>query len=352
MAAAHEWMREDLAALSRVLANPRGDLEPTFVQVQEVVYQALKSGNKVLAFGNGGSAADAEHLVAELTGRFAYDRPPLPAIALTGPSTGVTAIGNDYGFEMVFERQLLGLGKPGDVAIGITTSGNSPNVLRALDAAKKAGLITIALTGGADSKASSGGHLCLRAPSRQTPRVQEIHAIIIHSLCRAVEARLFPKHDKEELPAEKSVDAGRLAQFAHLLKPWTSVFTNGCFDILHPGHIDLLQKCRALGDLLIVGVNTDESVKRLKGPQRPFHSLKDRLKILSALSCVDYVVAFGEDTPLELIQKLTPKILVKGGDYHRDTVVGADWVENHGGRVEIIPLVPGHSTTNILQKQR
>lgn len=351
MATGSEWIREDLAALCRVLDNPRGDLEAMFAKAEEALYQALKAGNKVLAFGNGGSAADAEHLVGELTGRFGYDRPPLPAIALTGPTAGVTAIGNDYGYDVVFERQLLGLGKPGDVAIGITTSGNSPNVLKALDAAKKNGMVTIALTGAFDSKASAGGHFCLRAPSRQTPRIQEIHAVLIHSLCRAVELRLFPKHDRDELPAEKIIDAGRIMQFARVLKPWNSVFTNGCFDILHPGHVDLLQKSRSLGDLLIVGVNTDESVKRLKGPQRPFHSLKDRMKILAALACVDFVVAFGEDTPLELIRKLTPKILVKGGDYHRDTVVGADWVENNGGRVEIIPLVPGHSTTNILKTQ-
>ncbi len=130
------------------------------------------------------------------------------------------------------------------------------------------------------------------------------------------------------------------------------VFTNGVFDILHAGHVTYLEAARALGDVLIVGVNTDESVKRLKGPERPVNVLNDRLVVLSALRCVDHVVAFGGDTPIDMITALLPNVLVKGGDYTRDTVVGADVVEAHGGRVELIPLLEGRSTTGIITRVR
>lgn len=128
------------------------------------------------------------------------------------------------------------------------------------------------------------------------------------------------------------------------------VFTNGCFDILHAGHIRYLQKASELGDLLIVGINTDESVSRLKGPERPINTLEDRMEVLAALEFVDYVVAFDEDTPLRLITEVQPDILVKGADYTLDNVVGKDIVEARGGKVELIQYVKGKSTTNIISK--
>lgn len=130
------------------------------------------------------------------------------------------------------------------------------------------------------------------------------------------------------------------------------VFTNGVFDILHAGHVTYLQAARDLGDVLIVGVNTDASVQRLKGPERPVNTLHDRLTVLSALRCVDHVIAFDDDTPLRIITALLPSVLVKGGDYTRDTVVGADVVEEHGGRVALIPLLEGRSTTGIINRVR
>jgi rfaE bifunctional protein nucleotidyltransferase chain/domain len=128
------------------------------------------------------------------------------------------------------------------------------------------------------------------------------------------------------------------------------VFTNGCFDILHLGHIDYLEKARSLGDRLVIGLNTDPSVQRLKGPQRPINSEYARARILAALSFVDLVVSFDEDTPLELITALLPDILVKGKDYDISNIVGADVVMEHGGKVETIDLVDGYSTTNIVEK--
>ncbi|HUO53078.1 MAG TPA: D-glycero-beta-D-manno-heptose 1-phosphate adenylyltransferase [Gemmatimonadaceae bacterium] len=131
------------------------------------------------------------------------------------------------------------------------------------------------------------------------------------------------------------------------------VFTNGVFDLLHPGHVDLLAAARAQGDALIVGVNTDDSVRRLgKGPDRPVRTEGERALVLAALEAVDAVAAFDQDTPLELILALRPDVIVKGGDYTPDTVVGRREVESWGGRVAIVPLTPGQSTTAIIEKLR
>jgi D-beta-D-heptose 7-phosphate kinase/D-beta-D-heptose 1-phosphate adenosyltransferase len=130
------------------------------------------------------------------------------------------------------------------------------------------------------------------------------------------------------------------------------VFTNGVFDLLHSGHIDVLAQARAQGDALVVGLNSDSSVRRLKGPGRPIQSEGERAYVLAALQDVDAVVPFSEDTPLELIQKLRPDVLVKGGDYEPSTVVGRQQVESWGGRVVIIPLRPGRSTTDLIERLR
>ncbi len=128
------------------------------------------------------------------------------------------------------------------------------------------------------------------------------------------------------------------------------VFTNGCFDVLHRGHVEYLQRARALGDVLVVGVNTDESVERLKGPGRPVVPQDDRVWVLAGLESVDAVTLFHEDTPRELIAALLPDVLVKGGDYRLDEVVGREDVEEAGGEVKLIPLLPGRSTTDLLLK--
>lgn len=130
----------------------------------------------------------------------------------------------------------------------------------------------------------------------------------------------------------------------------TIVFTNGCFDILHVGHLDLLENAKSQGDILIVGLNSDASIKRLKGRKRPINSGTDRARLLGALEVVDYVVFFEEDTPYEIIREIQPDILVKGGDYHLDNIVGRDIVESLGGRVIVVPLSPVKSTTELLAK--
>lgn len=131
------------------------------------------------------------------------------------------------------------------------------------------------------------------------------------------------------------------------------VFTNGVFDLIHPGHVELLEFARALGDRLVVGVNDDDSVRRLKGPARPIFPLAERMEVLDAFACVDFVVPFGEDTPLELIRSLLRvDVLVKGGDYRPDQVVGRGEVEGAGGRLVIYPLKSGYSTSAIIDRIR
>ena len=130
----------------------------------------------------------------------------------------------------------------------------------------------------------------------------------------------------------------------------TIVFTNGCYDLMHPGHIDLLSKAKSKGDKLIVGINSDRSVKQLKGNDRPIQNFDDRLIVLDAINSVDMVVGFDEDTPERIIKELLPKVLVKGGDYSINSIVGADIVISHGGTVEIIDLIPGKSTSSLIDQ--
>ena len=155
-------------------------------------------------------------------------------------------------------------------------------------------------------------------------------------------------------PADKRIDRSHMqALSATLRRAYRRVvFTNGCFDLLHPGHVRLLSQARALGDVLIVGLNSDASVRRLKGESRPVLSEHDRAEVLGGLDAVDFVTVFDEDTPEELIRVIRPNVLVKGGDYTEESVVGAQMVRSWGGEVVLVPLVPGRSTTSMVERMR
>ena len=153
-------------------------------------------------------------------------------------------------------------------------------------------------------------------------------------------------------PATKILDRTRVIHLYGRPREESIVFTSGCFDILHRGHVEYLTHARSLGDRLIVGLNTDASVKRLKGPSRPFVEQDDRAYVMAALACVDAVTLFDEDTPAVLIGALLPDVLVKGGDYAPDQVIGREVVESHGGRLVLIPFISGRSTTALLQRVR
>jgi D-sedoheptulose 7-phosphate isomerase len=161
--------------------------------IVEVIVRALSDGSKLLLAGNGGSAADAQHIAGEMLSRLNYDRGPGAAIALTTDSSVLTAIANDYGYERLFERQILGLGCPGDVLIAISTSGRSPNILRAISAARYGRLAVVGFTGRTGGEMASLCDLCLHAPSDSTPLIQQIHITAGHIICGLVEERLFPR---------------------------------------------------------------------------------------------------------------------------------------------------------------
>jgi len=161
------------------------------VEVIKACVAVYKNEKKILIAGNGGSAADAQHFAAELVGRYGFDRPSLPALALTTDTSNLTAIGNDYGYDQVFSRQLEGMGQEGDLFIGISTSGNSENILRAFASAKAKGITTVALTGRDGGKMASVADYTLIVPSNATPRIQESHLLIEHMICDAIEKEMF-----------------------------------------------------------------------------------------------------------------------------------------------------------------
>jgi len=157
--------------------------------------------------------------------------------------------------------------------------------------------------------------------------------------------------DAPRFPASKVMNWDTAAQWRETVRG-AVVFTNGVFDLLHPGHIEVLDMARREGAALVVGLNSDDSVKRLKGPTRPVRNTAERAMVLAGLEAVDAVVVFDQDTPFELVQRLQPDVIVKGGDYSPDTIVGADVVTARGGRVVVVPLVAGQSTTSIIEKLR
>jgi D-sedoheptulose 7-phosphate isomerase len=193
MGAAHSLaisrIRDCASLLERLLDSP--DYLNAVVAAADAMIRCLRSGNKVLFFGNGGSAADAQHLAAELSGRFLRERPSLSGWALTTNSSAMTAIGNDYSFDQIFARQVQGIGSAGDIAFAISTSGNSSNVLNAVALARSKELVSIGLTGNSGGKLRDLVDHCIRVPSDQTPRIQEVHILTGHILCELVDEELF-----------------------------------------------------------------------------------------------------------------------------------------------------------------
>jgi D-sedoheptulose 7-phosphate isomerase len=178
-------MEASIATHQRLLNS--GGTVRLIAAVAESIVKAMQQEGKLLLFGNGGSAADAQHIAAEFVGRFAIERAALPAFALSVNTSCLTAIGNDYGFDQVFARQIEAFGKAGDVAVGISTSGNSPNVLLGLAKAKEIGLTTVALTGDSGGNMKNDADYCICAPSSETPRIQECHILIGHAIAELVE---------------------------------------------------------------------------------------------------------------------------------------------------------------------
>ncbi len=181
------------AAISVKQQMALGSYPDKAVAIARAMIEAFRSGNKVIFFGNGGSAQDAGHLAAEFMGRFAFDRPGLPAMSLPDGTAAMTAIGNDYSYDEVFARQVLAVGRPGDVVVGLSTSGNSENVVRALEAAARGGMTAVAMTGEAGGKAAVAAEMSVQVPTGDTARAQEACMHLGHVICEMVEAALFPR---------------------------------------------------------------------------------------------------------------------------------------------------------------
>ena len=166
-------------------------LAPQIKRISEEIIKAYRNKKKVILFGNGGSAADAQHIAAEFVGKFYKDRKPLPSLAFHTNTSSVTATANDFGYELIFERQVSAFVEDGDIVIGISTSGNSPNVVKGLERAKEKGAITVGMTGQKENKIEKLAHYCLKIPSSDTPRIQEGHITVGHIICYLVEKELF-----------------------------------------------------------------------------------------------------------------------------------------------------------------
>lgn len=184
-----EEINKSRDSLARLAADE--EIAADVEQIARACCHALRAGNKVIFAGNGGSAADAQHLAGEFVSRFKFDRPGLAGLALTTDTSVLTAIGNDYGYECVFARQLNAVGVAGDVFIGISTSGRSPNILRALEESRRKGLVTVGLTGQPGGSMPPLCDYCIRVPSSETPKIQELHMVLGHIICGLVEQEMF-----------------------------------------------------------------------------------------------------------------------------------------------------------------
>lgn len=339
------------ARRGRFAAGAVHDLAPEIAEAAFAVAGALRSGGIVLVFGNGGSAACAQHFAAEFTGKLSLDRVPMAAVALSTDTSALTAIANDYGYDEVFARQVRALGGNGGVAVGLSTSGTSRNVRLGIAAARELGLATIALTGATDEL---GAEHSIRIPLRETARIQEAHDLVLHELAQLAERILIPELADDAAADRFPFVLGQddLATFREWADDQTLVTTNGVFDVLHEGHRASLAQARALGDRLVVLLNSDESVRRLKGPSRPIRPQEDRIRDLEGVDAVDHVVVMEDDVPSGLLEVLRPHVHAKGGDYAQRGLPEAEVVERGGGRVEYLTLVEGYSTSAMESKVR
>jgi rfaE bifunctional protein nucleotidyltransferase chain/domain len=353
-----ESVRDHLFAAAQLQQCLRETHAGLVARLAAMMARAFFKGNKVILCGNGGSASDAQHIAAEFVGRFRRERMPLPSLALAANAAAVTAIANDYGYENVFDRQLRALAKPGDVFIVLTTSGRSPNVLTAAKSAKSLGLSTVSLTGAKPSPLSEICDIHVSVPSTVTARVQETHVLLCHIACELVDDLLFG--ETQPSAGLGYLQLPKLTTFEDLLTVRDSwrrlglkvVWTNGCFDLMHVGHVRNLTAAKQLGDILIVGVNSDESVRSIKGETRPIVLDADRAELISALACVDHVMIFNDSDPTEVLALLKPDVHTKGAEYsdqgrhmpEREVVLG------YGGSIEYLPLASGHSTTNMIER--
>jgi rfaE bifunctional protein nucleotidyltransferase chain/domain len=313
------------------------------------ISSAIQNGKRIYAFGNGGSAAEAQHFTTELIGRFKGNRRSLPAISLSSDSSALTCIANDFGYDKVFSRQVEGLVQDGDVVVGFTTSGKSANVLEGLITAKSLGGFSVLVTGDHQSESSKLADIVLEIGGEETAIIQEIHLMVIHVLCELIEVYLGLKSEGTIISNKKVLYESEFN--AELLSDSKSrVWVNGCFDILHEGHLLLLNTASRAGTELIVGLNSDSSVKSLKGQGRPVISEVRRARTIAQLPFVDLVIIFESDNPLEVLRLVRPNVVVKGGSYAEAYFVEKEFLSEINCQVIFTEQIPDLSTTRIIQE--
>lgn len=340
-------IREEIQARYRSLVAISDLQIQQIEELAELITDAFKAGNRIYAFGNGGSAAEAQHFTTELIGRFKENRVPLPAISLCSDSSALTCIANDFGFDAVFSRQVEGLVKQGDVVIGFTTSGSSRNILEGLDAGRKMGGKSVLITGERKLLNTDLADLVVQIGGFETAIIQESHLMLIHILSELIEVKMelkkpiFSKVNpriiydyefkKEMLPERREI-----------------VWVNGCFDILHEGHLMLLDNARRAGGYLVVGVNSDISVKHLKGDTRPLIPEMNRARTISELFFVDLVIIFSSEDPLEILSEVRPSIAIKGDVYRDANFKEQDFLIAIGCDIRFTAHIEGISSSKII----
>ena len=328
-------------------ANSKGSIQ--LVQgIADLIFHTLQSGKTVFAAGNGGSASEASHLIGELVGRFVPgERKALRAICLNSDMTALTAIGNDFGFNKIFSRQIEGLSNPGDPLICLSTSGSSPNIIELNRKGKSIGLKTVLLTGENYGPMTPEFDLVYKVESQSTALIQELHLAVIHIVCSILE-EYYGCESKYSTDLPKVSHLNNLIKFSHNGRK--IVWVNGCFDLLHIGHLSFLQDAAKLGDELWVGLNSDKSIKRLKGLGRPIQNEEIRAKTLAVLPWVDKVIIFDEEDPSEAIKRVRPSIVAKGSEYMESDIPEKRLAVREKFEIQFIQKFEGISTSEIISR--
>ncbi len=311
------------------------------------VSTAFKSGKTLYAFGNGGSAAEAQHFTTELIGRFKETRKSLAAISLCSDISAMTCIANDFGYDAIFSRQVEGLAKDGDFVFGFTTSGNSKNVLAGLYSARKIGCTTILVTGQNHVAVNDLADVVIQIGGNETAIIQESHLMLIHILSELIEINMELKALPVGTPSPRIIyDYEFKREF--LPNHDSIVWVNGCFDILHEGHLLLLNAASRAGTFLIVGINSDSSVKKIKGDTRPVIPEMSRARTLAQLPFVDLVVIFSQEDPREILEMVRPNVVLKGSSYKTENFREKDLLLEINCEIRFTHHIEGVSSSAII----
>ena len=335
----------------RILQSLSAEQLDLMNKLAQSVASAFLSGKKIMVFGNGGSAAESQHFTTELIGRFKNNRKSFPALSLNSDTSAITAIANDYGYDFVFSRQVEGLANEGDVVIGISTSGTSPSVINALESGIQSKSICFLLTGNRKNSRNMEGITVIGVGGEITASIQEMHLTLIHIVCELIEDILGVSEDPKNLDLPRVIHENEVNSL-DFSKIGDITWVNGCFDLIHEGHLKLLNTASKQSPFLIIGINSDESVKSLKGPNRPLVNQQSRANALILLGFVDLVIIYDSETPLELLRMIQPRFVVKGEEYENVTYPELEFLNDIKAKLIYIKNVEELSTSSLIKKAR